>query len=168
MTAIVYCSKTGHTAQYAKLLAQRLELPAYALPTAEDAVPKGSDVVFLSWLRAGTPVGWKAAFRHFSVRTMGVVGMPTDGAAQLPEVSRRCGLSSEFPLFYLPGGYNKEQLHGLYRLMMNAMEKKMLSSLERKPCRTAAEEEVLGLWRHGGSLVDVKHLAALAAWCQQH
>ena len=167
MNAIVYCSQTGHTAQYARLLAQRLELPAYPLPAALDALPRGAEVIFLSWLCAGMPKGWKKAHRAFHIAAMAVVGLSTDGRPQLPGVLQRCGLSHTFPLFYLPGGYEKAQLRGGYRILMNAMEKKCIRQLLEKPRRTDGEEAVLELWQHGGNLVDAKHLAALAAWCRQ-
>ena len=167
MTAIVYCSQTGHTAQYAKLLSQRLELPAYRLGSAEDAVPKGSDVIFLTWLCAGVPKQWKKAFALWNVRAMGVIGMVTAGESQLTAVAQRCHLGKAFPLFYLPGGYDKQALHGIYRLLMNAMEKQQRRLLSSKAQLTPNEQEALKLWQFGGSLVDPKHLAGLAAYCQQ-
>lgn len=168
MTAIVYCSQTGHTAQYAKLLGQRLGKPAYDMASAPLAVAKGADVVFLSWLRAGSPKGFQKAAALWKIVAMAVVGMPDDGGAQLPAVARTCGLSPEFPLFYLPGGYEPDKLKGASALAMGLMGKSMIRKLEAIPNPTEAQQALLDLWRHGGNLVDVRHLAALANWCQAH
>lgn len=167
MTAIIYCSKTGHTAQYAKLLAQRLALPAYSLADAAAAVPKEAEVVFFTWLRAGSPCAWKSASARWRVTAMAVVGMAENGDAQLPEVARRCCLNDSFPLFYLPGGYEREKLHGLSRWLMDLVGKRMTRTLLAKETLTESDQKVLDLWKNGGSLVDVKNLAPLAAWCQR-
>ena len=168
MTAIVYCSHTGHTAQYAKLLAQRLGKPAYEMASAPLAVAKGADVVFLSWLRAGTPRCFQKAASLWNIVAMGVVGMSDDGGAQLPSVARNCGLTEAFPLFYLPGGYAPDQLRGPYALAMKILGRSMCRKIEANPSPTEADRALVDLWRRGGNLVDVRHLAELAAWCQAH
>ena len=167
MTAIVYCSQTGHTAQYAKLLSQRLQLPAYRMEAAVDAVPKGTEIIFLSWIRAGVPKSWRQASSLWRIQAMGVVGMTTAGDVQLPRLAQRCGLSDTFPLFYLPGGYTPQSLPAGSRLLLNIMGRQQIRALSAKASRTPAEQEALLLWQDGGDLVDVRHLAALAAWCQQ-
>ncbi|MCI8525054.1 MAG: hypothetical protein HFF17_03860 [Oscillospiraceae bacterium] len=167
MTAIVYCSKTGHTAQYARLLAQRLDLPAYALSGAAAAVPRGAEVVFLTWLRAGAPCAWRQAAKRWRVAALGVVGMAENGASQLPEVARRCALDEAFPLFYLPGGYERDKLRGVSRWLMDLVGRRMTRTLLAQDALTDADRTVLALWKDGGSLVDVKYLAPLAVWCQR-
>lgn len=167
MTAIIYCSKTGHTAQYAKLLAQRLELPAYALGSAAAAVPRGSKVVFLTWLRAGAPCAWRKASRRWQVAALGVVGMAENGEVQLPAAAARCGLDDSFPIFYLPGGYERDKLHGPSRFLMDCVGRNQTRALQAKGDLTESDQAVLRLWQQGGSLVDVKYLAPLASLCQR-
>ena len=57
ISAILYTSNAGSTAQYAQLLAKETGLPVYALSGAERAVPDGADVIYLGWIMAGSVKG---------------------------------------------------------------------------------------------------------------
>ena len=54
MDAIIYCSQTGHTARYARLLAEASGLRAFSLSEARAAVKPGASVLFLGWILAGS------------------------------------------------------------------------------------------------------------------
>ena len=61
MDAIIYTTNTGSTERYAKLLAQETGLPAYSLADAKDAVPEGTEVIYLGWISAGAIKGYAKA-----------------------------------------------------------------------------------------------------------
>lgn len=55
--AIVYSSHAGHTEAYAQMLSAELGVPVF--PLGSCTAPKGSEIVYLGWLRAGKAVGLK-------------------------------------------------------------------------------------------------------------
>ena len=71
---IVYKSNTGYTKQYAKMLGKALSLPSYELGNVPEC-HKGSDVIYLGWLFAGTIVGYKKCAKRYKVKCVAGVGM---------------------------------------------------------------------------------------------
>lgn len=61
--AIVYMSETGHTKKYAELLGERISLPVYELNTAAKELPRGTEIIYLGWLMAGSIKGYKKAWK---------------------------------------------------------------------------------------------------------
>ena len=77
MNAIVYTSNTGFTAQYAKLLGEKLCLPVYPLNTAEEELAAGTEILYLGWLMAGKVKGYKQAAKRYRIAVVCGVGMHT-------------------------------------------------------------------------------------------
>lgn len=75
MKAIVYTSNTGSAAQYAALLAKETALPVYALAEAVKKLPRGTEILYVGWLMAGTVKGYKKAAKRFAVQAVCAVGM---------------------------------------------------------------------------------------------
>ena len=50
--SIVYKSNTGHTKQYAEMLSEVLNVPAYDLKEAKSNLKKNDEIVFLGWVCA--------------------------------------------------------------------------------------------------------------------
>ena len=65
--AIIYQSATGYTYRYASALAAATDLPCYTLLEAKKLLPKGTEVVYLGWVRASVIQGLKKALRFFPV-----------------------------------------------------------------------------------------------------
>lgn len=85
MEAIVYCSQTGHTAQYARLLSQATGLPAYDFREAQSAVPKGAAILFLSWVMAGGAAKLRRGVQAVARRRRGGCGYDPAGAGPTGE-----------------------------------------------------------------------------------
>ena len=58
--AILYLSNTGFTEKYARLLKNRLNLPAYSMKSSIP-LPNDSEIIYLGWLKAGFVSGYKKA-----------------------------------------------------------------------------------------------------------
>ncbi len=164
MKAIVYESYTGHTAAYAKLLAERTRLPVYSRKDAKNALRPGDPIVYMGWLNAGSVMGFSQARKRYDVRALCAVGMTERlGEVQVGGIRKKYALD-ELPVFYLAGGFEMDKLHGVYKLMMRMMERIVAGQLAKKQDKDDADREMLDLIRNGGSLVGAKRLGPVADW----
>lgn len=164
MDAIVYTSNTGFTEQYAKLLSKLINLPAYTIAEAKTKLSQNAEIIYIGWLMAGNIKGYKKAIKHFSIKAVAGVGMaPMSDNKQLDDIINKHGLNKDSS-FYLQGGYDGSKLHGIYKLMMKTMEKIVGKSLEKKADRTAEEESMLNILKHGGNFVTEDNLKGIIDW----
>ena len=117
MNAIIYTTNTGSTEHYAKLLAQKTELPMYSLAEAKKRVFAGAEVIYLGWIMAGSVKGYAEAAKRYRVRAVCGVGMGQTGT-QADSVRKKSAISADIPLFTLQGNFDVKKLHGVYRLMI--------------------------------------------------
>ena len=162
-SAIVYTSNTGNTAEYARLLSDRIELPAYTLSDAADKLTNGSCIIYLGWLMAGRVQGYKKAAKRYQVQAVCGVGMGATGS-QLEDLRKANRFPAGLPLFTLQGGFDITKLRGVYKLMMTVMSKTAGKGLSDKPNRTPEEDTMLKLLTNGGSYVSKENLAEIEAW----
>lgn len=160
--AIVYTSNTGHTAQYALLLAERIHLAAYPLSRIKE-LPKGTAVIYLGWLMAGTVKGYKKAARRFAISAVCGVGMGATGS-QMTDVREKNAIAADVPVFTLQGGFDMQKLRGVYKLMMTMVAKTVGKKLAGQPQRSPDEDAMLEMLAHGGSYVSADNLAEVIAW----
>ena len=153
VSAIVYTSNTGFTAQYATLLSHQTGLPLHRLE--EGTLPQGTQVLYLGWLCAGKVQGLKKAAARFRVEAVCAVGMaPECDPAKLVGDNHWTGL----PLFYLRGGYTPARVRGKYKMMM-AMMKAILSKKTDSQSREALEA-----MERGADWVSVPQLEPVLNW----
>lgn len=162
-TAIVYTSNTGYTAEYADILGKKTGLPVYALSDTSGKLPKGSAILYLGWLMAGSVKGYKKASGKYSVCTVCAVGMGGTGS-QLQDVRKANAIPNETPVFTLQGGFDLNRLTGIYKLMMTIMKNTAGKGLAEKADRTAEEDAMLDLLQNGGSRVREENLDAVLTW----
>lgn len=160
--AIVYTSETGHTRQYAELLGRETGLPVYDLKET-GKLSRGSEIIYLGWLCAGTVKGYKKAEKRFCVQAVCGVGM-SGGDSQLADIRKVNRIEQETPVFYLQGGFELEKLRGINRLMMSVMKKSVGKGLSEKKNRTFEEDAMLELMLHGGNLVKKENLQGMLEW----
>lgn len=163
ISAIVYTSATGSTAQYAQLLARKTGLPACTLREARGRLPAGAEIVYLGWVMANGVKGYADAAKRYRVRMVCAVGMAVTGT-QLDEVRKASSIPEDTALFTLQGGYHPEKLPGGYRLMMRMMRGVLIRQIAGKPERTPADEDMIDLLQHGGDRVSEANLAQPLAW----
>lgn len=154
VSAILYSSSTGFTRRYAELLGEKTGLLCYALGGTRQP-PKGSEVIYLGWLRAGGLVGLRRAAKRFRVRAVGVVGMsPTPNGKAMEDMS--------LPAFYLPGGYRPEELKGLDKLMMGAMGR----MLAKKAPKDEEAAMMARAFQEGCDFFDPERLGAVVEFLE--
>lgn len=158
-TAIVYTSNAGHAKEYAELLANETGLPVYELKDATAALAKGSEIIYLGWVMAGTVKGYKKASGYFDIKALCSVGM-SSGETQENDIRKANTIPADLPLFTLQGGLEPEKLHGIYKPMMQAAKK----GLEDKKDRTPEDDEMLELMINGGSRVSKDKLKDILGW----
>ena len=163
MNAIVYTSNTGFTAQYAGLLGEKLNLPAYSLDTAKRELDAGAEIIYLGWLMAGQVKGYKQAAKLYKIAAVCGVGMGA-GGSQIKEVRKGNAISENVPLFTLQGGFELGKLHGIYKFMMSTMKRTVGKKLAAKQDKTADEQDMLDLLLHGGSRVSEENLRPVLEW----
>ena len=120
--AIVYVSNTGYTARYAALLSGKLGLPAYTMTDALAQLPKGTPVIYMGWLMAGTVKDYRKAAKHFTIEAVIGVGLGDTGA-QDDAVRRACKSPAGLPVFTLQGGMDRTKLQGGYKVGIDILTK---------------------------------------------
>ena len=105
MNAIIYTTNTGSTEHYAKLLAQKTGLPVYSLAEAKKRVFAGAEVIYLSWIMAGSVKGYAEAAKRYRVRAVCAVGMGQTGT-QTDNTRKKSAISADIPLFTLQGNFD--------------------------------------------------------------
>lgn len=160
--AIIYCSNTGFTAQYAALIAEKSGL--VALPFDQAADYTGKPVLFLGWVRASALQKLKEAQADFDVRAVCAVGMNYAHEMVIEELKKANSSLGETPLFYLQGGFDKKKLRGINKAMLTVALSAMRSTLLKKADKSSEEEDMLVLLENGGSRVNAENLAPVLEW----
>ncbi len=162
---VVYASNSGYTAEYAKLLAKQLDVPAYSVKEVP-ACHKGKDAVFLGWLMAGKVVGYKKAASFCRLKAVVGVGMSPETPEMAQGLRTSMGVAAGVPVFYLQGGYDIKKLKGPYKLIMKLKGKEIRARLEAKPQRSEGDEATYRMVLEGYSVVSPEKLAPVVTAVQ--
>lgn len=163
MKAIIYTTNTGTTAQYAKMLAEQTELPAFSMEEAKSKVEAGSEIIYLGWIMAAQVKGYKAAAKKYKIKAVCAVGMERTGT-RTEQIREKTSVPVVIPLFTLQENFDVKKLRGIYRLMMNLMVKMITKKLGAKTDRTQQENEMLEIMLHGGEKVCAENLGDVINW----
>ena len=161
--AIVYESNTGFTKKYAELLAQNTGLKAYERKTAGSYVKKGAAIFYMGWLLAGSVKGFKKAGRKYSVKAVGAVGMGSPTEESASDIVRKYQLT-DIPVFYLQGGFDKNKLRGIYKVMMKNVAKMTEDAMNKKEQKTDEDLLMLDIVKNGGDFVKKENLDTIISW----
>lgn len=159
MNAIVYTSNTGHTAQYAKMLGEKIGLPVYSLDEATKSLPKQTDIIYFGWLFASSIKSYRKAAKNYKISAVCGVGL-CDTGCLLDEVRGANALPQKMPLFTLQGGINHSKLRGINKFMINMLVK----GLSSKNDRSEDDERMLSLIKNDGNYVSEDNLSAVLNW----
>ncbi len=163
MKAIVYTSNTGSTKHYAELLGAETGLAVYSLPEAAGKLSSGAEVIYLGWLMAGSLKGYEKAAGRYSVKAVCAVGMVRPSEKVVAETVEKNRIKNA-EVFYLQGGFDKEKLHGIYRLMMKTVANPIIKKLEAKADKTEEDAELLDMLKNGCDKVSAQNLSGVIAW----
>lgn len=159
MKAIVYTSNAGHTEKYAKLLAEKTNLPVYALQEAIRILPKGTTVIYLGWLFVNHVTGYKKAAKCFHVTAVCGIGLCDTGTA-IPDVRKVNKIPESIPLFTMQGGMDKSSLSGIYGYMI----KMLIQMTEKKENKSEDDLRMLYLLKNDQNYVCEENLTAFLNW----
>lgn len=154
--AIVYTSYTGHTKDYAQMLGKELNLPIFELDKAIEKLETKTEIIYLGWLKASFINGYKKASKYFDIQMLAAVGM-SDMEPQRNDVIKLNNINNT-PLYLLKGGYEKNKLHGIYKFLMQIMEKILASQIKKKDTLNENDKETLELFKNNKSLVNRNEL----------
>ena len=159
MKAIVYTSNTGHTAEYAKILGEKIGLPVYELNEATKTLGKGTAVIYLGWLFANSVKGYKIAVKFFDISAVCAVGLCDTGTA-IDNVRKVNSIPESLPVFTMQGGMDKKQLYGINKFMIGMLMKMMLSKKER----TEDDARMIYLLENDKDYVCEENTVAFMEW----
>ncbi|MBQ6877527.1 MAG: hypothetical protein IJO22_03890 [Oscillospiraceae bacterium] len=155
-SAIVYSSNTGFTERYAKILGEKTGLPVYPIKNAPE---KGTAIIYMGWLMAGTVADYKKAAKKYDIKA--VCGTSLAPTGTLVDAMRKsCKLSEDFPVFNVQAGMNRSKLKGGYAFGIKMLTKFM----SKKKNRTAEEEGMFELLLKGGDYVSEENLSGILEW----
>ena len=128
-TIVIYESKTGFTARYALWIAEKLECPfiRYSEATAP-ALKHYKTLIFGGWMKAGKIQGLNWLKKNISQFEEQNIILYCTGASpadkqdlqKIATDNLTDGLEG-LPLFYLPGGINREKMGFLSRIVIGAV-----------------------------------------------
>ncbi len=160
--AIVYKSNTGHTKQYAEMLAEKTGLPVYDIKAAKKSLQKGIEIIFMGWLKIGKVIGLKSAASRYTVKAVAGVGMTAK--EQFTDISSKNKIPQNVAVFSLNGGFEIEKLKGINKLMMKTMSIALTKALSTKHDLTEDEKMMFDLVSKGGNKVEPKNLDGIFDW----
>lgn len=163
--SIVYTSNSGFTKKYAEMLGEELKIPVYDFKSLSGKVAKTDEIIYMGWIMAGGIQNYKKAKKMFNIKAVCAVGMSVSDGKQDKELVKKYDMKER--LFYLQGGFDKTKLKGIYRFMMNSLEKAIKPKLEAKIDKTADEIEMLEMMNHGKDCVKKENLEEIICWAKE-
>lgn len=164
---IVYNSKTGHTRQYAEMLAKATKQKIFSLQEAQSSLPEKEPILFLGWVMAGHISGIDQAVRRWNVCCAVGVGMSPAGKEVLSTLAKANYIPNA-PLFYLQGGWAPKKVGWFQRRAVGMVTRGIRKQLQTKTNRSEQEEAYLSMLLRGGSFVEYQNLKPIQAWLESN
>ena len=156
--AIIYQSKTGHTKEYAETLSKELKIPCYSVSDAKEKLQQQEEIIYLSWVRATTLVGYKKINKKYQIICLGAVGAYPKSNEYLKQLKEYNHITQE--LFYFRGGINYEKLNKFYQKLLKLVGKAITMENPR-------DKEMSLLFEKGGNFVNPKQLKSLVEYIKE-
>ncbi len=122
---IVYESNAGSTERYAKMLSEKLGVPAVKFGAI---VSPEEEVVFMSWLMGGNLQNYQLAKGLYkNIKAVCAVGVFTEESKKA-EVIEKNKITEE--VFILGGAFNINNLTGMHKMMMGMAMKMIKGKLK--------------------------------------
>lgn len=167
ISAILYSSNSGFTAEYAKILADATGLPCNDLSQMHNPQPQ-EEVIYFGWVMAGRCVGVQKAMSLCNVRAIVQVGM-APGSDKLSEALRETAkIPDDVKIFTLQGGFDIQRLHGPMKWIMVAKCRQIAKMLSEKGQLTADEQLTYDMATKGASAVSKENLQPVLDWYNEN
>ena len=163
ISAVVYCSNTGHTKRYAQMFAEKTGLPLYDGAQAQKDLPRGTRIVFFGWLLSGKIQGFEKAWKKFDVAAACSVGLYPDSERFRAYVERN-NILIDTQYFHLRGGIAPEKLRGMARVTMSVIMRSIRAKKEKGKDVTQEELAMLEAYDSAADFVDESALLPVYEW----
>lgn len=147
---IVYESNTGHTENYANMLAKKLNLECIPLKQYKIA---SEPIIFLGWIFANNIQGYKKVRDKINIKCTIAVGMTQATKQNISEIVKINNVSEKF--FYLQGGVDYTKLKGIKKIMLKMVAKSVIK--ENK----SEDKELIDIFINGGNFVKEENLSEI-------
>ena len=164
MEAIVYSSAAGHTARYAKILAEKTGLPLVEAKRVRRRLYRGDDIVFLGWVMAGVVDKYMEMYTRYNVRVLCPVGLMPPGEWTDENLREHNLLPEAVKVFYLRGGFDMSKLHGFHKIMAKSFRISMEMDFEDN--ETPESGEMFRMMRDGADFFDEAALEPVIEYIQ--
>ena len=164
MEAIVYSAAAGHTARYAKILAEKTGLPLVEAKRVRRRLYRGDDIVFLGWVMAGVVDKYMEMYTRYNVRVLCPVGLMPPGEWTDENLREHNLLPEAVKVFYLRGGFDMSKLHGLHKIMAKSFRVSMEMDFEDN--ETPESGELFRMMRDGADFFDEAALEPVIEYIQ--
>lgn len=157
--AIVYTSRSGFTKKYAEMLGEMLNLSAYSLKDSASDISRKAEIIYLGWLFANCVKDFSKARKRYNICAVCGVGLCETGE-NVSEVRKTTDIPCGIPLFTLQGGFERESLKGINKLLISMIEKGLSNQKER----SETDEKMLELIKHSADYTDAENLKSVIEW----
>lgn len=167
---VIYKSSSGHTQQYAHMLAEAIQaevtplnrMSSYKLETYDTIIFGGcvhaSKIIGIRAFNKKVPKDGKRKILLFAV---GANPLSDHNTQELIEKNLK-ELNMDFPLFYMQGGFDPDKLNFALRAMLQAVGKSIKKKEEKDPeALTEADRGFLEFFREKNSHVSKENLQSL-------
>ena len=156
--AIIYQSKTGHTKEYAENLSKELNIPCYCVCEAKEKINKKDEIIYLSWVRATTLVGYKKMNKKYQIQCVGAVGAYPKSLEYTKQLKDYNHMNQE--LFYLRGGINYAKLSKFDGRLLKIVGKAIAME-------NPNDKAMIQLFVTGGSFMNKKQLKPMIDYIKE-
>ncbi len=143
---IVYCSKTGHTEKYAKMLGEIYKIKPISI---ENYKTEKDKIVFLGWIKAGKIEGYNKIKNSNIICTI-AVGLSLDSKNNTESIIKTNNIKEKF--FYLQGGLDYSKTKGLMRFVYKTAGKIMMKKGDEK------NKKYYEVFVNGGNFIKKENL----------
>ena len=158
--AIVYNSETGYTKKYAEMLSESINLPMFNIEDAKKLLKKGSEIIFMSWVKNAKLQNYNQVARYFVPKMVAVVGLDNLNQNQQLFFKGQNNIECN-KLYFLKGGIDLEKLNYINRQKVETYTKKLKDKYLKTGDVSTEDYEFVEMLEKGGSYLDKKYLKNL-------
>ena len=145
ISAIVYNSKTGSCKKYAEMLSAKLAVPAF--PYGDSHVRQEGQVIYVSWVMAGSVVGYAKAAKEMSIAAVVAVGMAPVAENSVESGRSKNKIPADVAFFCRQGGFHMDKLPRPMRMIMKLKVKDIAKQLESKKASGSLDAQEQAMYR---------------------
>lgn len=158
----------GHTKRYAQMLSEIINVPALDTRAAITKLPKGSNIIFMGWIRIKDYMGYSTFIKRHNIKALCIVGAIETGDKLIELTRNKNKIDNNIPIFYLRGGFARDKVRGADRQMTEALVEKLAKKkkkYEAKGLSVSVEEaQLLNTLVYGGDYVEETRLRDIINW----